>query len=132
MRKNGNPKIIGYVTLVCGEIEAQDGLTLEDEDAGYPYDTYPAVKLARLLVDADERGNDVGTTLVDFVLGTAKMAVCPAVGCRFVIVDAKQASIGFYEKCGFTIIDTATNKARSEPIMFIDLHKASTASKKSR
>jgi hypothetical protein len=53
--------------------------------------------------------------------------LCPAVGCRFVIVDSKKSSVGFYEKQGFTLIDTKENRGRSEPVMFIDLHKAAKA-----
>lgn len=61
--------------------------------------------------------------MVDFAVGTAKDVICPAVGCRFVVVDAKKQSIGFYEKCGFTLLDTDDNRSRQSPVMFLDLHK---------
>jgi hypothetical protein len=67
---------------------------------------------------------DIGSNLVQLALGTTKDRICPVAGCRFVIVDSKQSSVGFYKKQGFTLIDTSENRERSEPVMFIDLHKA--------
>ena len=112
------------MTLVCGEIEAQDGGGLAPDGNPYRYDSYPAIKVARLLVDARERKKGLGKALIEFALGTAKDVVCPSVGCRFIVVDAKAASVAFYVKQGFTLLETADNRARSEPVMFIDLHKA--------
>ncbi len=119
-------RVAAYVTLVCSEVRSGEPL-LQNEDPEFPYDHYPAVKIARLLVDkryrdAGRRG--FGRTLVEFSLGVARSEICPAVGCRFVVVDAKQQSIAFYEKCGFTSIDTPANRALRSPVMYIDLHKA--------
>lgn len=118
-------KISAYVTLVCGEIVVDGQKRLLNEPGlSYDYKSYPAIKIARLAVHVGYRGLDLGTQLVTFALGTAKNVVCPAVGCRFAVVDAKTNSVGFYLKCGFTILDTEANKTRPDPIMFIDLHKA--------
>ncbi len=127
VREDGLPKIIAYMTLVCGEIEAQDGAGLAPDGNPYPYESYPAIKIARLLVDSRHRKKGIGDGLVKFALGTAKDEVCPVVGCRFIVVDAKTASVDFYTKQGFTLLDTPLNRARREPVMFIDLHRAATA-----
>jgi GNAT superfamily N-acetyltransferase len=122
------PKVVGYVTLDCGEIVSEDGRDLLDGlGIGYRYSQYPAIKIARLAVDERWRGRNLGSQLVQLALGTAKDVVCPAVGCRFVVVDAKRASIGFYEKCGFTSLDTPANLVRNEPVMFVDLYKIPAA-----
>lgn len=114
-------RVAAFVTLVCSDVASKNDL-LEGE--GYPYEHYPAVKIARLLVDARYRdGRGFGRMLVDFSLGIARQEICPAIGCRFVVVDAKQESVKFYEKQGFTAINTEENLARPEPVMFIDLHK---------
>lgn len=120
-------KAVGYITLVCGEVVTdEDGKGLANEPGlSYPYNHYPAVKIARLAVDKSLSGSGLGRELVNLALGQAKRVVCPAVGCRFVMVDSKRQAVGFYEKCGFTILDTHTNKSRDEPIMFIDLNKTS-------
>jgi predicted N-acetyltransferase YhbS len=118
------PRVAGYMTLVCGEVETKDGYDLLDGiDVSFQYSHYPAIKIARLAVDRRWRGLNLGSKLVQLALGTAKDIICPAVGCRFVVVDAKRTSVGFYTRLGFTSIDTQDNRARNEPVMFIDLHK---------
>jgi hypothetical protein len=65
----------------------------------------------------------LGKALVDLALGIAKREISPSVGCRFVMVDSKRNAAPFYEKCGFTILDTPANRDRVEPVMFVDLKK---------
>ena len=65
----------------------------------------------------------LGSVLIDFALGIAKNEIAEWVGCRFIIVDAKAKSVAFYEKVGFTLLDTPDNKARAEKVMFVDLSK---------
>ncbi|MCO5129275.1 MAG: GNAT family N-acetyltransferase [Xanthobacteraceae bacterium] len=119
-----NPKKpLAYITLVCGQIETQH----ENQfgDLRYTYDNCPAVKIARLAVDHRYKGQGIGKALIDFSLGIIRTHICPYVGCRFVVVDSKSSAVSFYEnKCGFTILDTAANRALETPILFIDLHKA--------
>lgn len=126
IHEDDSQKIVAYVTLVCSEVVSGEDIVVAD-GLHFPYDTYPAVKIARLLVDARYRGTPskgLGRKLVNFAQGLAREEVCPAVGCRFVVVESKQDSIGFYEKCGFTLIDTPENRGRQEPVMYLDLHKA--------
>ena len=113
--------VVAYVSLVCGEIAAENDNEVELEAAQYRYDHYPAIKIARLAVRTNLRGSGLGKELVSFSLGLAD-EVSQSVGCRFVVVDAKQPSIEFYTRQGFRLLDTEENKERSEPIMFIDLH----------
>lgn len=115
-------KLVGYVTLVCGQIEVDGGEPAPDVgDAQFEYKHYPAVKIARLAVDRRYRGFGLGRILVDFSLGLSRDTIASAVGCRFVVLDAKQQSVAFYEKNGFRLIDTETNRASAEPVMFLDL-----------
>jgi GNAT superfamily N-acetyltransferase len=117
-------KIVAYLTLVCSEVVSELDIVQAD-GLDFPYNTYPAVKIARLLVDdryRDKRG--LGRLLVNFAQGLARDEICPAVGCRFVVVESKRTSVGFYERCGFTMIDTDENRDRAEPVMYLDLHKA--------
>jgi ribosomal protein S18 acetylase RimI-like enzyme len=118
-------KVVAYITLVCGEIVVgeSDNDILQDSEIYYKYPHYPAIKIARLAVDMKYRGNEIGTTLVNLALGTAKYVICPAVGCRFVVVDSKKSAVKFYQKAGFTILDTEVNRARDEQVLFIDLQK---------
>lgn len=45
----------------------------------------------------------------------------PHVGCMFVVLDAKQQSMKFYEKHGFRKVDTAENSRLEHPVMFVDI-----------
>jgi ribosomal protein S18 acetylase RimI-like enzyme len=123
---NAPQKVIGYITLVCGQIETETEQKF-GADIHYFYDHCPAVKIARLAVDSRFMGRGLGTELVDFALGVVKLQICPWVGCRFIVVDSKKSAVRFYEeRCGFTQLDTDTNRRRDAPIMFIDLHKVDT------
>lgn len=119
-------RIAAYITLVCSEVKSREPL-LAGQDVDYTYEHYPAVKIARLLVDERYRGENhrgLGKSLVEFAIGIARNEICPAIGCRFVTVDSKQQAVAFYEKRGFTVLDTAANRTSETPVLFLDLHKA--------
>jgi GNAT superfamily N-acetyltransferase len=124
--RNGSSRPVAFITIVCSEVETTAEHSLLGEDVPFQYRGYPAVKLARLAVDTRYRKSGVGRALVDIALGVVKTSVCPSVGCRFMVVDSKRQSVNFYEKCGFTMLDTDENRRRDEPVMFIDLHKIET------
>lgn len=115
------------MTLVAGEVAIEngdDGLVNDDaEDVSYPYLQYPAVKVARLAVDRRSQGLSIGTDFVALAIAITLEDVASVVGCRFLMLDAKTASVGFYERAGFTLLDTPANRARDEKVMFIDVHK---------
>jgi GNAT superfamily N-acetyltransferase len=122
-------RVVGYVTLVCGEVAIDDGddPLVNEPGLKYLYNHYPAVKIARLAVDQRIGRMGLGQYLVNLALGRAKSVICPAVGCRFVMVDSKKGAVRFYERCGFTLLDTAANRERDEPVMFVDLNKVPAA-----
>ncbi|MGA9583405.1 MAG: GNAT family N-acetyltransferase [Allosphingosinicella sp.] len=122
-------KVVGYITLVCGEVVTDEGddPLLAEPGLKYLYNHYPAIKIARLAVDQRAAGMGLGKLLVNLALGRAKSIICPAVGCRFVMVDSKKGAVRFYEKCGFTLLDTPANLERDEPVMFVDLNKIPAA-----
>ncbi|QGU20879.1 GNAT family N-acetyltransferase [Mesorhizobium huakuii 7653R] len=98
--EDGTERVSAYITVICGEIEVQ--ANHDGEDLQYPYPRYPAVKIARLAVDRRLQGGGIGRQLVDLALGITREIISPNVGCRFLVVDAKQPSIKFYERYGFT------------------------------
>ena len=75
-------------------------------------------------MDVKLRRQGIGETLVNLALGMAREIICPAIGCRFVVVNFKHEAVSFYLRCGFTMLDTPDNKTRKSPVLFIDLHKA--------
>ncbi|MGL5430589.1 MAG: GNAT family N-acetyltransferase [Vibrio sp.] len=115
--------IIAYITLTCSELDVTTGYVVEDCPYANRYDYLPAVKIARLAVDSRYQYKGLGKTLIQLALDIAINDIYPTVGCRFVTTDAKPTAVDFYEKEGFTFLDSDENRERENPIMFIDLFK---------
>jgi len=113
-------KIKGYITLTCSQVNLKE-YDLGDCARAERYEFLPAVKIARLAVDANSRGLKIGSMLFGFALSMSLDDVRPMVGCRFLITDAKRNAIGFYQKQGMELLDTEENQQAEHPIMFIDL-----------
>lgn len=116
-------KVWGYITIVCSEITLGEGYSLEDCPRANQYKTFAAIKIARLAVDRRLRGQGYGRQMVKWCISLVKDNIVPIVGCRFLIVDSKSNAISFYEKIGFTVLDTPENKQHKKPLMFLDLHR---------
>lgn len=118
-------RVLGYISLITSEIDITNGYSVEDCPYANNYGTLPAIKIARLAVDSKFRRCGIGDSLVAFAFAISTDIVAAHVGCRFLITDAKQDAIPFYEKQGFTLLDTDANKSVEAPIMFVDLFKLS-------
>jgi GNAT superfamily N-acetyltransferase len=119
-------RLAGYATTVCAQLSIEEYVNPVEID-GYRYSDFPAIKLARLAVDKREQGKGVGSTLVDFLLGFVLQHIQPHIGCRFLLVDAKRDSIGFYLKKGFSeLVSKQKEPAVTTTPMFIDLYKLRT------
>ena len=131
--RSGAEFVAGYMTLVAASIDTGNQVTLlparPDSDTSYdaalevsyPYTTYPALKIARLLIDERFRGQELGSAFVARAAQIASIDICPQVGCRFLVVDSKKNAIPFYERNGFQVLKTSRNLKRDHPLMFIDL-----------
>jgi GNAT superfamily N-acetyltransferase len=112
-------QLIGYVTLTTDIIRKKD--VRGDERIEVPYDEYPAIKIARLATDKKYEKMGVGTFLLLAAIGMAA-DISKKVGCRFITVDSKQHSIGFYKKHGFKLIKR--REKRNHPTMYLDIMPA--------
>jgi GNAT superfamily N-acetyltransferase len=121
-RSKGARKVLGYVTLICSEIDLQDYYKVADCPQADKYKVLPAIKIARLAVDKSCRGFGIGKMLIQFVVSLC-LEMTEQVGCRFLITDAKLEAVSFYKRCGFTLLDTDINKDNEHPVMFVDLKK---------
>jgi len=122
-REGMSAKVWGYITLVCSEITIEDGYSFEECVEANRYQTFPAVKIARLAVDCRLNRQGCGTSMVDWAISLTKKVIAPKVGCRFLIVDSKRDAVSFYETVGFTILDTDRNRKSKHPVLFVDLHR---------
>jgi len=114
-------RVIAYITITCSQVLLDEGATPEDvKKVHFPF---PAVKIAKLMVDSDIRKNGLGMKLVKLAVAVAIDKIMPNVGCRFVTVDAHRSAIDFYKACGFVMLDTDENRQSQDPLMFYDLGK---------
>ena len=90
---------MGYFTLVNDCIDKKE-LRRKDGIKHYRYTSYPSLKIARLATNMDYEGRDIGTHMLSMVY-IAYMRISDYSGCRFITVDAKVESQGFYVKFGF-------------------------------
>lgn len=117
------PRVWGYITLMCSQITLDGAHSIEDCQAACKYENLPAVKIARMAVDRQIQGRRYGRALVELAVSIALDEIMPKIGCRFLIVDAKPGAVEFYERTGFTLLDTEKNRSSQHPLMFMDLHK---------
>jgi len=113
--------IIGFITLICSEIDLQNGYELTDCSQANHYEFLPAVKIARLAVDSRYRGFGIGSTLVDYAIALIRDRIAENVGCRFIVTDAKSEAVKFYNKQGFVLLDYESNPLDENFVMFLDL-----------
>lgn len=95
--------LAGFMTLLADSLEVQ-ALKKNDTDKGeiYPYHKYPCVKIARLAVYKKFERNGIGRFLLLASIGSV-LSICDKIGCRFITVDSKQESIGFYQNIIFKL-----------------------------
>lgn len=117
----GDKRVIGYISMMCAEVKLEKSYSIADKDGADKYEFQPAVRIARLAVSGIHKRKGIGQQLVELAIGVVLEAIVPTAGCRFVILDAKSKSISFYQKIGFRLLDTAANRAKEMPLMFLDL-----------
>jgi len=110
--------ITGYITLVTDTLEVK---VVDEKDGikGYPYHKYPCVRIARLAVDKTFERRGIGRFLMLAAIGMA-IDVSSKIGCRYITVDSKPGSVGFYEKHGFKLIDKY--KDSDFPKMYLNMY----------
>ncbi len=110
--------ITGFLTLVTDTIEVKL-VDAGDGVSDYPHQKYPAIKIARLAVDKKFERKGVGRFLILAAVGKVHQ-ISKDVGCRYITLDSKRESVGFYEKFGFKIIKRYAN--RNFPPMYLNMY----------
>lgn len=82
--------------------------------------SYPGVKICRLGVDRNLRGHNIGTFMLDFI--KIFFTDDNKTGCRFLTVDAYLDAIPFYEKNGFSPLNSDDEKSDYTRLLFFDLN----------
>lgn len=82
------------------------------------YASYPAMKIARLGVAIEFQKSGIGTLILDHL--KALFSSSNQAGCRFITVDAYQASLNFYRQNGFQFLKL-NDQGRLTRLMYFDL-----------
>jgi len=88
--------MVGYITLAMSSISA---LRLEERE-NVSLRFYPCLLIGRLGVDNNYRHQDIGTYLTEWAIGLA-LELSEQIGCRYVVLEAKESKVKFYRDCGF-------------------------------
>lgn len=115
-------KVIGFITLACSDINLNGAYLIQDCPRADHYPAMPALKIARLATDYRYAGKGIGKQLINLSISLAVEHVGRAAGCRFLTTDAKRGAVTFYERLGFTLLQSDDNLQREAPVMFIDLN----------
>ena len=115
--------LVGYFTLVTDVIAKKD-LCDGDGAPGYPYGSYPALKIARLATHQDYQGKNIGRNILMKIF-SIWIRLSNYIGCRIITVDAKPAAVEFYKKFAFNevTIDPHKLKNRETIPLYIDIRK---------
>lgn len=93
-------KILGYASVAMAEVRLES-LQTEDQKR-LPRYPLPALRLARLAVDATAQGQGHGEALLGFVIDRARTLRATEIGVCLVVVDAlHERAAAFYENYGF-------------------------------
>ncbi len=92
-------RLVGYFAVLADSIR----LRTKERPKGVRYSTAPALKLGRMGVDRAFRGRNVGTWILDYVVGLARSLAAERVGVRYVTLDAlgRAPLVAWYGRYGF-------------------------------
>lgn len=121
LKHSGQCHVIAFMTIMCAEIALERAYHIDDKVGADRYEYQPAIRIARLAVATDAQRSGYGKNLVELAINIALDQIQPIAGCRFLILDAKQKSVSFYEAIGFRMLDTIENRQANTPLMFMDL-----------
>jgi len=91
--------LAGFFTITPDTLH-KGRVDLSDKIVDYPYEKYPAIKLARLAVDKRYQQQGIGKELLLSFFRIANLLSLKSGG-RYLTVDAKSTALPFYEYFGF-------------------------------
>jgi len=112
--------LLGFYTITPDTLH-KGRIDITDKIAEYPYQKYPAIKLARLAVDKRYQGKGIGDRLMkEFFMHAWKFAMQG--GGRFITVDAKNTAVSFYKLYDFRAVSSHENEEIVP--MYLDFYKS--------
>ncbi len=99
-------EMVSYITLLADRITLDGELQQFFKGKDILYRSLPALKIGRLCVDDRFQKLGLGRLMIIFAIEKAKEIARDKAGCRFITVDPKDQSIGFYTRLNFKPIKT--------------------------
>ena len=96
--------LAGFFTITPDTLH-KGRVNISDKIIDYPYEKYPAIKLARPAVDKAFQHKGIGRELLISFFATANFLSLKSGG-RYLTVDAKSSAYGFYERFGFKPVNS--------------------------
>ena len=127
LRERSSGAIIAYMSLIADAIR----LSLSEKELhkiNYPFNTLPAIKIAKLAVSqpAQDKYKGIGSYMINIALLLARICNRQLLAARFLTVDADvehdKGVLAFYEKNGFASNAELLNKNRKTISMRKDLY----------
>ena len=128
LREQKTGEIAAYMSLIMDAIKLSF-TEKELHNLDYPFRTIPAMKIAKLAVDADfpKRYKGIGSFLINAAMGIATNCNDDYCAARFLTVDADiehdTGVLAFYEKNGFIPNTELYNKNRKTISMRKDIYQ---------
>lgn len=105
-------RTLGFATVAPGHVEIEKlPASARKKLPRYPL---PVLRLARLAVDQEARGQGLGRQLLRFTFQLA-LRMADDYGCVGVVVDAKPDAVDFYRQYGFISIDVVEGQSDARP-----------------
>ena len=120
-------RILAYCSLANDKVAITDFKDRTEfnrfrKKRGFPNEkrlkSYPAVKLCRLGVEKTVKGQQIGTTILNYI--KSMFVIENKTGCRFLTVDAYLDAVPFYEKNGFRFLTQEDDDPHTR-LMYFDL-----------
>jgi GNAT superfamily N-acetyltransferase len=102
-------EIIAYYSLQADSVKLVPG-----EIVDVPYKSAPAIKVARIGVRFDQRGQGVGSKLLKYIESEV-LLLAEQIGVRFITLDAVSDQIDWYRKRGYVfMLEQAQKSSEAE------------------
>lgn len=117
---------IAYFSLLADKISKSliPRIVWENLNAKIPeekhFNSYPAVKIGRLAVHKDYKGQNIGSSILSLV-SSLVIASSEYVAFRFLTVDAYKSAQGFYERNDFVPLIKDEKTGRNTIPMYMDM-----------
>ena len=115
-------RLVAYFTLVTDVIRKKE-LNDGDGEPGFIYNTYPALKIARLATHEEFERQGIGRGML-LKIFSIWIRLSANIGCRIITVDSKPDTVRFYTKFGFhEALNPRNLEGRDTIPLYIDIHK---------